>query len=150
VVKRLFEIVNPDCAFFGVKDFQQLAVIRWMVNYYKIPIEIVGGNIIRDDNGLALSSRNERLSLNEKKSAIKLSESLFYIKEKYREIPFSSLQTTVLTKLNEDPNIKVEYLELADTIDLGPLENIEGANSAAVFIAAKVGDVRLIDNIILF
>ncbi len=150
VVKRLFEIVSPDKAYFGIKDFQQLAVIRWMVEYYKIPIEIIGGSIIRDKSGLALSSRNERLSNDEKESALKLSKSLFYIEENYKNETFSVLRTNVLSELKKDPAIEVEYLEMANSKDLAILNSIDEALSVGVFIAAKIGDVRLIDNIILF
>lgn len=150
VVKRLFEIVLPDKAYFGIKDFQQLAIIRWMVDHYQIPVEIVGGNIIRDKSGLALSSRNERLSEKEKESALKLSKSLFYIQKNYKKNSFMALRATVLTELEEDSNIKVEYIELANSVDLTRLSKVEEASSVGVFIAAKVGDVRLIDNIILF
>ena len=150
VVMRLFEIVLPDKAFFGIKDFQQLAVIRWMVDYYTIPVEIVGGNIIRDISGLALSSRNEHLSETEKVSALKLSKALFTIQDNYKNEPFNSLRSTLLSALNDDPAIDVEYIELANSKDLTILQNVDEAPSVGVFIAAKIGDVRLIDNIILF
>ena len=150
VVKRLLEIVTPDRAYFGIKDFQQLAVIRWMVDHYQIPVEIVGGNIIRDKSGLALSSRNERLSEKEKESALKLSKSLFYIQKNYKNDSFTSLRSSVLSELEGDSNIKVEYLELANSANLALLSSVKEASSVGIFIAAKVGDVRLIDNIILF
>lgn len=150
VVKRLFDIVEANKAYFGMKDFQQLAVIRWMVNYLNLPIEIVSGPIIRDESGIALSSRNERLSEEHFQSALKLSKSLFYIKAQYTVKDFKSLKEKSLLELESDPNIKIEYFEIANTEDLTVLENFQDADSIGVFIAAQIGDVRLIDNIVLF
>jgi pantoate--beta-alanine ligase len=150
VVKRLFAITEPQKAYFGMKDFQQLAVIRWMVEYLKIPVEIVSGPIIRDESGLALSSRNERLTESQFKSALKLSKSLFFIKDNYETKAFSELKKEVISSLEEDENIKVEYLEIANTRNLMVLNNFDDAESTGVFIAAHVGDIRLIDNIVLF
>ena len=150
VVKRLFDIVQPEKAYFGMKDYQQLAVIRWLVDYFSLPIEIVGGPIIRNENGLALSSRNERLNDEELKSALKLSGSLFYIRDNYKTESFERLKAQVLTELEKDPLIHLEYLELADALSLESINELSKARSAAVFLAAKVGDVRLIDNIVLF
>lgn len=150
VVKRLFDIVEPEKAYFGMKDYQQLAVIRWMVDYFSLPIEIIGGPIIRNENGLALSSRNERLNAEELKSALKLSKSLFYIKDHYKKEAFEHLKTQVLAELEKDPLIHLEYLELADALSLESINELSEARSAGVFLAAKVGDVRLIDNIVLF
>jgi pantoate--beta-alanine ligase len=150
VVKRLFDIVEPDKAYFGMKDYQQLAVIRWLVDYFSLPIEIIGGPIIRNDNGLALSSRNERLNEEELKSALKLSKSLFYIRDHYKKEPFDRLKARVIADLKKDPLIRLEYLELADALTLESIKELSDARSAGVFLAAKVGDVRLIDNIVLF
>lgn len=150
VVKRLFDLVGADKAYFGMKDFQQLAVIRWMVDYYSIPIQIISGPIIRDKSGIALSSRNERLSPDQFQSALKLSKSLFYIEEHYNSTPFSYLKEKLISELEADSNIKIEYLEIANTNNLEVLSEFEEAPSTGVFIAAKIGDIRLIDNIILF
>lgn len=150
VVKRLFNAVNPTKAYFGMKDFQQLAVIRWMVGHLQLPVEIVSGPIIRDDSGLALSSRNERLNSEQFQSALKLSKSLFYIKNNYKNKPFIKLREKVLEDLESDSNINIEYLEIANTHNLKVLTDFNEADSTGVFIAANVGDVRLIDNIVLF
>lgn len=150
VVKRLFDIVKPQKAYFGMKDFQQLAVIRWMVNYFKLAIEIVSGPIIRGDSGIALSSRNERLSEEQFQSALKISKSLFYIRDQYANKDFKSLKEKSILELESDPNIKIEYLEIANTEDLKLLKNANEAESTGVFIAAQIGDIRLIDNIVLF
>lgn len=150
VVKRLFAAVKPDKAYFGMKDFQQLAVIRWMVDHLKIPVEIISGPIVRDESGLALSSRNERLDKEEIKSALKLSKSLFFIKSNYKNKSFKQLKKEVLSDLNTDPRIQVEYLEIANSHNLEVLKEFDDADSTGVFIAANVGEIRLIDNIILF
>jgi len=150
VVKRLFDIVEPDKAYFGLKDFQQLAVIKWMVDYFGLNIEIIGGPIVRNDSGLALSSRNERLNPEQLKSALKLSKGLFYIKAHYKTEAFITLRQRVLLELEKDPLIHVEYLELADSSNLQAINDFSQAASPGVFLAAKVGDIRLIDNIILF
>lgn len=150
VVKRLFDIVEPERAYFGMKDFQQLAVIRWMVDYFGLDIEIIGGPIIRNENGLALSSRNERLNAEQFKSALKLSKGLFYIRDHYKTIAFNTLRQNVLKELEKDPLINVEYLELVDSSNLQVIGDYSQAASSGVFLAAKVGEIRLIDNIILF
>lgn len=150
VVKRLFDIVYADRAYFGMKDYQQLAVIRWMVDHFKLAIKIIGGPIIRNNNGLALSSRNERLNDDQFKSALKLSQSLFYIQENFRNSSFQTLYTTALSDLEKDSNINIEYFELANAHTLQPIFNFDEARSVGVFLAAKIGEVRLIDNIILF
>ena len=150
VVKRLFDIVNADRAYFGMKDFQQLAVIRWITEHFKLPVKIIGGPIIRNNNGLALSSRNERLSDSQFKSALKLSKSLFYIRDNFRNSSFQTLYSTALSELEKDSNINIEYFELANAHTLQPVSNFDEAQSVGVFLAAKIGEVRLIDNIILF
>jgi pantoate--beta-alanine ligase len=150
VVKRLFDSVNPDKAYFGMKDFQQLAVIKWLVAHFNLPIEIVPGPIVRDESGIALSSRNERLSPEQFQSALKLSKGLFYIQDNYTNAPFSKLKQEVIKELSSDPIIKIEYLELADTATMNVLTNTSDAKSVGVFIAAQVGEIRLIDNIVLF
>ena len=83
VVKRLFDLVDPDIAVFGMKDFQQLAVIYWMTDYFKYNIKIIGAPIFRESDGLAMSSRNVRLSNKEREIATNLSKTLFYIRDNY-------------------------------------------------------------------
>lgn len=150
VVYRLFAIVNPDKAFFGMKDFQQLAVIRWMVSYFDMPIEIIGGPIVRDLDGLALSSRNERLSPEERKSALKLSKALFYIKKNYPKKGFNVLRKECIEEIEKDPNLDIEYIEMASALDLRPIKEYSESDTVGVFLAAYCGAVRLIDNIVLF
>ena len=147
VVNKLFNIVQPDYAFFGQKDAQQLIIIKKMVKDLNIPVEIIPCPIVREENGLALSSRNKYLSEEDKKEALVLSRILFNIKACYDKgiTDVKALTETAYSFLNEHHNL--EYLEFRDK------ENLEGKTVAdkdtQVFIALKIGNVRLIDNILL-
>jgi len=150
VVKRLFDLVNPDVAVFGMKDFQQLAIIYWMIDHFKYNIKIIGAPIFRESDGLAMSSRNIRLSNEERRIALNLSKTLFYIQDNYRKISLSELKRSAEERLKAVDNLNLEYLEIADLTTLQTVSKIDSANSAGVFIAANVGEVRLIDNVVLF
>jgi len=144
VVTKLFNIINPDSAFFGQKDAQQLIIIKKMVKDLNIPIEIVSCPIVRDENGLALSSRNKRLSEEGKKEALALSRILFNIKACYNKgiTEVKALSETAIEILGE--NHKLEYLEF---VDKNSLESKTTADDdTLILIAAKIEDVRLIDN----
>lgn len=147
VVNKLFNIVQPDFAFFGQKDAQQLIIIKKMVKDLNIPVEIVPCPIIREDSGLALSSRNKYLSAEDKVHALVLSKILNNIKACYQKgiTNVDALKETAYSFLDE--HHELEYLEFLNENDL---EEVENANdSTRVFIACKVGGVRLIDNILL-
>ena len=144
VVARLFGIVQPDIAVFGEKDYQQLALIRRMVRDLAMPIEIIGGALIREESGLALSSRNRYLSPQDREKGLTLSQTLQEIKRLHVEDGVRScveLKSTALRKLNVD---QLDYLEIVDCDSLESLEQI--TDRARALIAAKVGDTRLIDN----
>ena len=147
VVNKLFNIVQPDFAFFGQKDAQQLVIIKKMVKDLNIPVEIVPCPIVREESGLALSSRNKYLSDEAKIDALALSKILFNIKACYDKgiKDIEALKETAYSYLNEHHNL--EYLEFldADTLD----EKSTADSSTRVFIAVKIGNVRLIDNIML-
>ena len=147
VVNKLFNIVQPDFAFFGQKDAQQLVIIKKMVKDLNIPVEIVPCPIVREDSGLALSSRNKYLSDEAKIDALALSKILFNIKACYDKgiKDIEALKETAYSYLNEHHYL--EYLEFldADTLD----EKSAADNNTRVFIAVKIGSVRLIDNIML-
>lgn len=147
VVNKLFNIVQPDFAIFGEKDAQQLIIIKKMVNDLNIPVEIISCPIVRDDSGLALSSRNKYLSNNEKKDALALSKILFNIKACYNKgiTDVKALQETAYAFLNEKHTL--EYLEFRDKDDLKEKTNAD--KNTRVFIAVKIGGIRLIDNILL-
>ena len=147
VVNKLFNIVQPDFAFFGQKDAQQLIIIKKMVKDLNIPVEIVPCPIIREESGLALSSRNKYLSAEDKEESLVLSKILFNIKSCYQKgiVDIEALKETAYAYLNEHHNL--EYLEFLDEDDLE--EKIVADNKTRVFIALKIGNVRLIDNISL-
>ena len=145
VVNKLFNIVQPDFAFFGEKDRQQLIILKKMVKDLNIPVEIIPCPIVRENSGLALSSRNKYLSENGKKEALVLSKILNNIKTCYNKgiKDINSLKETAYSFLNE--NHSLEYLEFRDKNNLEEKENAD--SDTIVFIALRVEDVRLIDNI---
>ena len=147
VVNKLFNIVQPDYAFFGQKDAQQLIIIKKMVKDLNIPVEIVPCPIVREESGLALSSRNKYLSEENKKEALVLSKILNNIKDCYKKgiTDVEALKETAFQFLTDKHEL--EYLELLDCEDLE--EKKIADNNTRVFIACKVGGVRLIDNIFL-
>ena len=145
VVNKLFNIVQPDFAFFGEKDRQQLIILKKMVKDLNISVEIIPCPIVRENSGLALSSRNKYLSENGKKEALVLSKILNNIKTCYNKgiKDINSLKETAYSFLNE--NHSLEYLEFRDKNNLEEKENAD--SDTIVFIALRVEDVRLIDNI---
>lgn len=147
VVNKLFNIVQPDYAFFGEKDAQQLIIIKKMVKDLNIPVEIIPCPIVREESGLALSSRNKYLSENDKKEALVLSKILNNIKLCYKKgiTDIESLKETAYTFLNEHHDL--EYLEFMNQTNLDEVKIAD--DNTRVFIACRVGGVRLIDNILL-
>ena len=147
VVNKLFNIVQPDVAFFGQKDAQQVIIIRKMVNDLNIPIEIIQCPIIREESGLALSSRNKYLSKEGKEDALVLSKILNNIKACYKKgiKDVSALKETAYSYLTDKHDM--EYLELMDKYTLE--EKVNADNSTIALIACRVDGVRLIDNIYL-
>lgn len=147
VVNKLFNIVQPDYAFFGEKDAQQLIIIKKMVKDLNIPVEIIPCPIVREESGLALSSRNKYLSENDKKEALVLSKILNNIKLCYKKgiTDIESLKETAYTFLNEHHDL--EYLEFMNQANLDEVKIAD--DNTRVFIACRVGGVRLIDNILL-
>ena len=145
VVNKLFNIVQPDFAFFGKKDMQQLIILKKMVKDLNIPVEIIPCPIVREDSGLALSSRNKYLSENGKKEALVLSRILLNIKSCYNKgiTDVKALNETSYSFLNE--NHSLEYLEFRDKDTLE--EKSIADDDTIVFIALRVENVRLIDNI---
>lgn len=148
VVSRLFEITTPDLAFFGQKDYQQLLIIKALVKKLGLSTKIISCPIVREKNGLAMSSRNQLLSEKERDHASKISATLFKAKELKNKNSVSELKKWVISELNKDPLLNVEYFEIADGENLVPIENWEPEKTSLGFIAVKLGKVRLIDNII--
>lgn len=147
VVRRLFEIVRPDRAYFGLKDYQQYLVIKALNEKLDLGVEIVGCDIVRDSDGLAMSSRNQLLSRDEKALALHLSETLRKMSEKSRNgLSSAELESWGFNYLSSFPEIEVEYVAVVKSDDLRPVIDDEAEDRRAL-IAAKVGSVRLIDNI---
>lgn len=147
VVNKLFNIVQPDCAFFGQKDAQQLIIIKKMVKDLNIPVEIIPCPIVREESGLALSSRNKYLSEEDKIQALALSKILNNIKNCYKKgiTDVEALKETAYQFLNDHHDL--EYLEFMNEENLDEMTTAD--DHTRVFIACKVGGVRLIDNILL-
>lgn len=147
VVNKLFNIVQPNYAFFGEKDRQQLIILKKMVKDLNIPVAIIPCPIVREESGLALSSRNKYLSDEDKVHALALSKILFNIKACYNKgiTDVKALTETAYSYLNE--NHSLEYLEFRDADNLE--EKLVADDNTIVFIALKIANVRLIDNIAL-
>lgn len=150
VVHTLFDKVKPHRAYFGEKDFQQLAIIRFMVRKMGLPIEIHGCPTTREANGLAMSSRNMRLNENERKSAADIFKALSFMEENSRDLPIEKLIEEGKRILSQSGALECEYLEVADEQSLKPIVSGLAPQGARAFVAAYCGPVRLIDNLPLF
>ena len=150
VVHRLFEIIDPDSAYFGTKDFQQLAVIREMTRQSGLAIEIRAGETIRDSDGLAMSSRNVLLSPEQRDEVAKISKTLFYTRDNWKHRSLIESCEEAILKIEKNGLMKVEYLEVADSNTLEPIVDWGQSEFPRVFVAVQVGKVRLIDNIGIF
>ncbi|HVS91073.1 MAG TPA: pantoate--beta-alanine ligase [Mucilaginibacter sp.] len=147
VVYKLFDIVKPDLAFFGQKDYQQFLVIRRMVDMLKLPVELVMCPILREPDGLAMSSRNIHLSPEDRQHALILSKTLNWLGENFDLDQIAALQQECFDRVNAEQDVQAEYFEIADGNNLHPA-NGQTKNIVAL-VAAKVGNTRLIDNIIV-
>jgi pantoate--beta-alanine ligase len=150
VVQKLFDIVQPTRAYFGKKDFQQLAIIKFMVEALALPVTIIPCETIRENDGLAMSSRNIRLTIAERSIAPKIYSTLVKVKEKAGKMPVRELKAWAIKKLEENPGFRVEYFDIGDKESLMPIENWNHKDRAVAFTAVFLGDVRLIDNVELF
>jgi pantoate--beta-alanine ligase len=148
IVKKLFDAVMPDVAFFGQKDFQQVLMIRQMVKYFNLPLEIISCPIIREDDGLAMSSRNIHLSASDKNNALVLSRALIYVKANYSKLEIPDLLENAKKMIESVAGVELDYFTIADGETLLPLQNKAIENPVAL-VAAKVGETRLIDNMLL-
>ncbi|RYE27066.1 MAG: pantoate--beta-alanine ligase, partial [Sphingobacteriaceae bacterium] len=139
---------KPDFAFFGQKDFQQVKVIEQMVKLKNMPVKIVTCPIIREADGLAMSSRNIHLSPQERKHALVLSWALHQLKKSYVKEASEELRKEAIELIDVEPNVQLEYLEIVNAEDLD--NNISQEQKGIIaLVAAKVGQTRLIDNMIL-
>jgi len=146
VIERFFEILNPTRAYFGEKDYQQLAIIKALVKQINSPVKIIGCPIFREKNGLAMSSRNQRLTAEEKKLANEISKGLKYIVKNKNLCSIQELKDYFMNKMLEHEQFETEYIEIADQSTLKPIKNWEEAKKHIVFTAVIVNGVRLIDN----
>jgi pantoate--beta-alanine ligase len=147
VVSKLFEIVEPQKAFFGQKDFQQLSIIRQLVKLMDTEIEIISCPIIREKDGLAMSSRNQLLSPEERIEAANISKILFKSMEIAKSLDVNMLINWVINEINNNPLLHVEYFQVVDSLTLLPVEKWSQPGVKQGCIAVKIGKVRLIDNI---
>lgn len=150
IVTILFNTIRPDFAFFGQKDAQQLAVIRRLTRDLGFEMEIVVVATVREESGLAMSSRNERLSPEEREKAAIIIESLREAKLAFKkgERNAATLSEMVQKRLETEPLAKLDYVAVVDAASLQTIEKV-GDDEALILIAAYVGDVRLIDNVVL-
>ena len=148
VVNKLFNIVQPDRAYFGEKDYQQLKVIQRMVKDLNMNVQVIGCPIVREPDGLAMSSRNKYLSPEERKAALSLSKALFKAKELFEsgETDINKIRKEMEKIILSHPEVKeVQYIEFVDAETLKPKEKLE--KGTVIALAVFVGNTRLIDNI---
>lgn len=148
VVSKLFDIVHPHRAYFGQKDFQQLAIIRELVRKFNYDIDIVACPILREADGLAMSSRNMLLTPEKRASAPLISKTLFEARNKMGEKTVEELINWVETTINSNPHLEVEYFELSNAKTLESVRDWNSAEQIVGCIAVRAGQVRLIDNVI--
>ncbi|MBA2745000.1 MAG: pantoate--beta-alanine ligase [Flavisolibacter sp.] len=149
IVKRLFEIVKPNRAYFGEKDFQQLQIVKKLVSKYKLPVNIVACPIFREHSGLAMSSRNERLTPAQKQNATVIYHTLQSAKAKFGNESASKIITDVNEFFSKRSDLKLEYFEIADEDTLQPIKRKNKNKKYRAFIAVFVDKIRLIDTIAL-
>lgn len=149
IVKRLFEIVNPTNAYFGEKDFQQLQIVKKMVEKEKLSVNIIGRPVFREENGLAMSSRNERLTPEEKQRASFIYQTLLEAKKQFGTKNAKEVSEWVEKTFRDQADFKLEYFEIAEESTLLPSETKQEGKKYRAFIAVFVNEIRLIDTISL-
>tara|TARA_R110002124_G_scaffold71127_1_gene190595 strand:- start:15401 stop:16252 length:852 start_codon:yes stop_codon:yes gene_type:complete len=149
IVKRLLEIVKPDYAYFGEKDFQQLQIIIKLVELHHIPVKIIGCAIYRAEDGLAMSSRNEILTQEHRDAVPFIYKTLKTAKVKFGTKSAQSVTEWVEKQFKQQPLLELEYFSIADTKTLKPVKRKSTKKTYRAFVAVYAGDIRLIDNIAL-
>ncbi len=144
----LFQLVQPDYTFFGLKDYQQVLVVEKLLESMNSNIQLIKCETVRRKGGLALSSRNKRLNTKEKKIAVNLYKTLSAFKEKFGKLEPSTLKKSYLNKINSLENTKVDYLEIVDSQTLKPLNSWNPKGKNLGILAVYIGNVRLIDNLL--
>ena len=149
VVKKLLEVVRPNKAYFGEKDYQQLLIVNKLVELLKFPISIIGCPISRDENGLALSSRNSRMSMDDRLHASIIYKKLLLAKEQFFTTEVANIKATVQEFFLNDPKMELEYFEIVESDNLESISEINKNTKYRALIAVHINNVRLIDNIAL-
>ncbi|MDB4292000.1 pantoate--beta-alanine ligase [Maribacter sp.] len=149
IVETLLRLVAPNNAYFGEKDFQQLQIIKKMVKLQELPVTIVGCPIVREPSGLAMSSRNERLSKTVRKDASFIYKTLAAAKKKFGTKSAKKVMQWVSEQFQKHPELELEYIEIADSETLTPTLKKQQNRKYRAFVAVYAEDVRLIDNIAL-
>jgi len=147
IVTKLFDAVKPDRAYFGKKDFQQLAIIKKIAEDFKYGIEIIACPIVREKDGLAMSSRNTLLKEQERKEAAKIYEILQQIKKRIKYTDVDELKKYALNAINQTTHLKLDYLQIVNTKTLVPVSKITKKDPVTACIAVYAGNIRLIDNL---
>ena len=148
VVSRLFDIVQPDMAFFGQKDYQQLLIVKKLTKMLKMNVDIISCPIIRESDGIAMSSRNQLLTPAERLHAPLISKTLLEAREMARKKSVGQVMAWAVKNLNNDPLLNVEYFEIVNAENLEKISNLNDAARVIACVAVKIGKVRLIDNLI--
>jgi len=149
VVKRLLDIVNPNALYMGQKDFQQFSIIQYMIDYYNLNTRLRVVPIIREESGLAMSSRNVRLKPDHKEAAKAIYKTLKYVKRNKYKYSCKELEKYAMARLAKVSGFRPEYFTIADGRTLQSINNVKKADYAVACTAVWAGEVRLIDNIIL-
>jgi pantoate--beta-alanine ligase len=149
IVGKFFNMVQPHKAYFGQKDLQQVAIVRQLILGLGFNLELVCYPTVREADGLAMSSRNKRLNADQRKIAVSLNEALELARKQLVHTPLSSIKEAVALYLQQKPEVELEYFEIADPLTLQPLASITDVQEVALCIAAHVGPVRLIDNLVV-
>jgi len=150
VIERFFDIVQPTKAYFGEKDFQQLAVVRNLVKQLNLSVQIIGCPIVREANNLAMSSRNERLTPEQKEQAANIYKFLQHAKQHAKTLTVEEVKNNFVDSIKNIPTLQLEYFEIADGNTLLSINNWSETNYCVAFVAVFVGNVRLIDNVTLY
>lgn len=150
IVTKLFDAVLPDRAYFGKKDYQQLAIIKKLVRDFNYKIEIIGCNTIREKDGLAMSSRNMLLNDKQRNAATHIYRTLQQIKSKLESISIPEIKNWVKDEINSTGVLKLEYIEIVHYDSLQPADNYDPQFNLVACVAVYAGPVRLIDNLELF
>ena len=148
IVKKLFDIIEPQRAYFGEKDFQQLAIIKYLVKEYRIPVDIISCPTIREADGLAMSSRNTRLSEEERAIAPFIYQTLLKARDLPKTNSANEIKEFVSKEIEKKPLMKMEYFEIVNKETLENIEKFDDFSNCVACIAIFLGNVRLIDNII--